>query len=341
MNSRKLQILIVGGYGEVGQLVARFLYDLGHHQLIIAGRSLKAAQALSQSLPGSSPRQLDAFKSTWSDADFEGIGLVVNCIDSTDDIFARACLSRGLSYFDLTADDRAHQRIEALQSLALENHGTAVLSLGLAPGLTNLLARQCHEQRPDSDKFEVGVMLGLGDLHGKAAIRWTLENLFVGHSNKQIFNFGRPWDQRASYWFNFSDQYALERTYHKNFATYLSLSSALVTSFIGFLRKWPRLKGLLSFITEDLIYSISQKFKLPDDGYAVVVRGVKENRSVVEYRISGRIEKVITAKMAALAVHLYLEKQNVSYGVFHSHQIFLLKEFESLFTSDIRLSQEL
>jgi saccharopine dehydrogenase (NAD+, L-lysine-forming) len=44
-------------------------------------------------------------------------------------------------------------------------------SVGLAPGLTNLLAKYCLEWLGTVDALEIGILLGLGEAHGPAAIR--------------------------------------------------------------------------------------------------------------------------------------------------------------------------
>lgn len=343
MNSLNKQILIVGGYGEVGQLLVQFLYNWGYKNITISGRNQASALALAKQYPGTTVRQLDATKKDWNDRDFEDVYAVVNCIDAVHDCFARACLSRGVIYFDLTAEESSHKMFEKLDNLAKHNHGTAILSLGLAPGLTNLLTRQCYEDHPEADSFKIGVMLGLGDVHGKAAIRWTLDNLMITdprYLDSCTLNFANHWGVRRAYWFNFSDQGALRKNYNADISTYLALSSKTVTGLIGVLRRWTFLSPLIKLINESRIFDLGQKFKLPDDGYAAQVSAYKDNRLLVTYRVSGNIEKIVTAKMAAIGVKLFLEKERSLFGVFHSHQIFTLKDFDSLFYSEVRLEKE-
>ncbi|WP_161487845.1 hypothetical protein [Paenibacillus glacialis] len=49
--------------------------------------------------------------------------------------------------------------------------------MGLAPGITNLLAREAERQLCMTEEIEIAVMLGLGDAHGKAEIEWTVSSL--------------------------------------------------------------------------------------------------------------------------------------------------------------------
>jgi hypothetical protein len=53
----------------------------------------------------------------------------------------------------------------------------AVLSLGVAPGLTNLLARHVHQTLGGADRLDITVLLGAGEHHGLDAVGWTVRQL--------------------------------------------------------------------------------------------------------------------------------------------------------------------
>lgn len=103
-------------------------------------------------------------------------------------------------------------RIETLDAGARQSGGLAVLSVGLAPGLTNLLVKAARDRCPEATGFRIGVLLGLGDSHGPAAIDWTLRSLGPLRPEDILpLRFGG--DRRAvpSIPFDFSDQHALMR----------------------------------------------------------------------------------------------------------------------------------
>ncbi|MEC0554668.1 hypothetical protein P8853_14570 [Bacillus haynesii] len=50
-------------------------------------------------------------------------------------------------------------------------------TVGLAPGLTNLLAQKAAQALDETSCIDIAIMLGLGDSHGKAAIEWTVDHL--------------------------------------------------------------------------------------------------------------------------------------------------------------------
>lgn len=83
----------------------------------------------------------------------DGAYAVLMCAEVDNARIARACLERGVHYLDVTA---SHPTLAAMR--ALEGDATALLSVGLAPGVTNLLARHCVELTGAHD-VEIGVLL--------------------------------------------------------------------------------------------------------------------------------------------------------------------------------------
>ena len=116
--------------------------------------------------------------------------------------------------------------MEVLDREAQLSGSTIVLSVGLAPGLTNLLASHVKTKVEDAYHIDIFIMLGLGEEHGEAAVRWTVENLATEfwmqegeelrkkksflESRKTVFPDGLG--RRKGYRFNFSDQHVIKRT---------------------------------------------------------------------------------------------------------------------------------
>ncbi len=71
---------------------------------------------------------------------------MVICLDQTDTRFVEQCLSRGIHYVDISADYGFLSEVEKLDELAKQNGATAMLSVGVAPGLTNMLAARARER---------------------------------------------------------------------------------------------------------------------------------------------------------------------------------------------------
>nr|BFE84300.1 hypothetical protein GCM10020093_069010 [Planobispora longispora] len=165
-------ILIIGGYGAVGREAAAALTGRPGMTVIVAGRDPGRARPV----PGTTAMRVDASDPAGLDRALEGVDTVLMCVESGNAVVARACLERGIGYVDVSASRHVLAEIQELDGLAVERGATAALSVGLVPGVTNLLARICAERSPARD-LRIGALLGSGEHHGPAAIAWTLDGL--------------------------------------------------------------------------------------------------------------------------------------------------------------------
>lgn len=162
----------------------------------------------------------------------EDVDAVLMCAEAGNARVAQACLQRGIHYLDVSATHRLLGRLEDLDDLAREHNATAVLSVGLVPGVTNLLARYCTE-RSQAEDVRIGVLLGSGDEHGPAALRWTLDGLGEMGGSWRM-RFPAPYGWRTIHRFPFSDQYTLPRTLQVERArTGLCLDSRVTTALLA------------------------------------------------------------------------------------------------------------
>ncbi len=165
-------IVIVGGYGQVGRSLADRLAPRYPGRVVLAGRSQEKADRAAASV-GHDCRGMRLDTADGSAP--EGAGVVIMCLDQFDPSFASHCLSGGLGYVDISADGRILEMIEALGPTATRKGGTGLIDVGLAPGLTNLAARLLVESVPEVRQLDIFVLLGSGDDHGTAALEWTLD----------------------------------------------------------------------------------------------------------------------------------------------------------------------
>ncbi len=156
-----MKLLVLGGAGRFGAPAARALatQDLVT-ELVIAGRDLAAAGALASEL-GDKARALavdandeDALASALQDVD-----LFVNMSGPSSTLLLpslRAAIRAGTHYCDIAEDGRAVARALSLDADARAADITALLGIGLAPGLTNLMAMHAAAQLDDVDAVQVG-----------------------------------------------------------------------------------------------------------------------------------------------------------------------------------------
>jgi saccharopine dehydrogenase-like NADP-dependent oxidoreductase len=278
----------------------------------------------------------DAIKS------LDGAGVVVACAETGDAKrdagLARACLERGIHYVDVSASYALLDEIEKLDALAKRRAATAVLSVGLSPGLTNLLARHCVDALGDELRnLDIFVMLGLGEAHGEAAIRWTVENLdkrfeapgvpgTVGSlEDSRTTLFPGRYGRRRAYRFDFADQHVLARTLGiERVATRLCFDSAAATRLLALTKRTGVFRALKHRRVRDALVALLSRFRVGSDGFAVKVEaeGLNGERpELYSCSIRGRGEGHATGIVAALVAERLCDSP-CEPGVFHIEQLF-------------------
>lgn len=145
MMSPRTRVLIIGGYGAFGSLIAERLAREAELDLVIAGRNAQRAEAAATRLQPAakaslSPAVADATTLTAADIIALAPRIVINAsgpYQSQDYTLARACITAGTHYIDL-ADARAFvMGIIALDGEA-RNAGVSVVSgASSVPGLSS------------------------------------------------------------------------------------------------------------------------------------------------------------------------------------------------------------
>ncbi|MBB1243765.1 saccharopine dehydrogenase NADP-binding domain-containing protein, partial [Streptomyces durbertensis] len=230
-------MLVVGGYGAVGATVTTALSRWFPGRVLPAGRDpRRARRAGGVTLDVSDPAALHRV------LDETGTTLVVLCVEPPDESAARTCLERGIHLVDVNATPLLLQRTERLHDAARAAGATAALSVGVAPGLTNLLARRAHDAVGGAERLDLTVLLGTGEHHGQDAVRWTVAGLAepaphpaTAHPLRvELPGFGA----RTAHPFPFSDQHTLPGTLDvPHVTTRLCLDSRPLTATLFALRR--------------------------------------------------------------------------------------------------------
>ncbi|MEU5876650.1 saccharopine dehydrogenase NADP-binding domain-containing protein [Spirillospora sp. NPDC047279] len=276
------RIVLIGGYGAVGREAAALLAGWYPGAVVLAGRHPERARPV----PGTTAMRIDLDD---LDGVLDGTDAVVMCVDHGNVRVARACFERGIHYVDVSASYDVLAGIERLDGVAAERGASGVLSVGLAPGVTNLLARTVGG--PD---VRIGVLIGSGEAHGPAALEWTLDGLAaMGSSWPMPFT---GYGTRTVHAFPFSDQHTLRRTLGAPaVATGLCLDSRIMTAALA---RLARLSGLLSRprIRAGVLATLG-RVHVGSDGFAVTVTSGEQVAS-----FGGRRQSRATGVVAALAV---------------------------------------
>lgn len=143
-------ILILGGYGNAGLMIARLLVSQTKIGMILAGRNGQRAKRAAAQL--NAEFQTDCFSGMQVNAAdkasllqaFKNIQMVVVASSTVEftSIVAQAALEAGIDYFDLQISVTAkHQVLEALRERILHSGRCFITDGGYRPGLPAALVR--------------------------------------------------------------------------------------------------------------------------------------------------------------------------------------------------------
>lgn len=241
----------------------------------------------------------------------DGVESVLNCTEMRNAGVARIALERGIDYVDVSASPQVLTEIEELDGFARSRGARVALSVGLVPGVSNLLAALIAEE--GERQVQIGVLLGTGEHHGRAAIDWTLRGLGQLHGSWTM-GFPKPYGPRNVYAFPFSDQYTLPRTIGVGMArTGLCLDSRLSTEALRVLSRPTAERVLRRSAVKNLLLGCLTRVHLGDDRF--VVSACTERAQAT---VQGRGQSRATGVIAALVLDQLSEFPP---GVHHLEQI--------------------
>jgi hypothetical protein len=318
-----MTIIVLGGYGALGRAAATALGAWFPGDVIAAGRSLARAQLLTTATGATVlPAQVDLSHPGELDRLLDGAQVLVACVEHDNVRVAAACLQRGIHYVDVSASYPVLAGIERLDGLARRHSAAAVLSVGLAPGLTNLLASDCARHLESVSGVDIAVLLGLGERHGRAAVEWTLDTLHAKPppARPQRVRFPGEARCRTTYPFGFSDQYTLRRTLGVNtVTTRLCFDSGSLTRSLFLVRRTGALRVLRSPRLRRALTAAIPKLHIGNDAFAVVARAHGDNCTVTG-SISGHNQSQVSGLVTA-EIARQLHTAAVPPGVHHIEHI--------------------
>lgn len=237
-----IDALILGARGAVGRVIADDLRRRGHRVTPAGRRPTPGGLPLDLAAPGG----LTALRAAAA-----GFDVIVNASGVEEPALGAAVGTTPLvdvsatgAYLDGLAD--------AVRAAGQPT--TVVLGAGLVPGLSTLLIADLSP-RPGDD-VDVAVVLGSGEEHGPAAVRWTAE--LAGRSLheppepgtvpnlRERRRLSGPLGERTHLRADFPDHVLLGRAGGYAVRSYLALTSPLATAALGLVGRFPGLRPLVS-----------------------------------------------------------------------------------------------
>jgi hypothetical protein len=221
-----VRALVLGGYGAVGAEVVSELRAGGDDGLVAGRDPARADQVVDLRQPGAA---------TYRTA-VASVDVVVNAAGIEDPALAAIAAEHGAAFVDITATSAYVAALERLRPPR-----PVLVSVGLAPGLTSLLAAAVHDTEPGP--IDLALLVGAGERHGAAATAWSyglLGTRFQDPDGRLVRNYTRPrrfalpgQGRRRLYRADFSDQHALSRDLAVPVRTYFGVDSRLATALLA------------------------------------------------------------------------------------------------------------
>ena len=342
----KNDLLIVGGYGTIGQRIAADLAQDHVSRVVVAGRSGERAAQFAATLGhGVRGRQIDVDDPASIAAALDSVSLVVSCIDQREPHLLRAAIAHGLAYTDITPHLMQRRPTEAMKTDAKGSGARIVLGAGLAPGISSMFARLGAERVGEVVRVESNVLLSICDTFGPSSRSYIMEEIALPYtvqidSRPQAMHafseatqviFPPPLGRRTAYLFPFSDQVFFHETLGARTAlTRLSLDppwlgrtlAALVRLGVPALMRRragarERFNGLVGWL---------QQRYAGHDWYGLVVE-VQGTGGTVRVSLAGHRQADATAIGAAAVVRALYEGEVEQPGIWLAEQVVPLRPF--------------
>ncbi|WP_331755802.1 saccharopine dehydrogenase NADP-binding domain-containing protein [Streptomyces sp. NBC_01643] len=311
------RILVVGGYGAVGATVTSALSEWFPGRVVPGGRDESRAQR--HGGVRVDVTDLDSFRHTLDS--LGDVTMMVLCVEPPDASVARACLERGIHVVDIGATQHLLDGVAELHDLATSAGATAVLSVGVAPGLTNLLARRAHDAVGGAERLDLTVLLGSGERHGTDAVRWTVDGLAAERITARSIRTALPgYGIRTVHPFPFSDQHTLRRTLGvAEITTRMCLDSRLLTGLLFALRRAGLLRAARLHTVRTTLTEVFRRVHIGGDGFGIRADARRGDRHVA-YTINGQAQSRVTGLVAAYVARELLTN-TAPVGVHHIEEL--------------------
>lgn len=336
-------ILVVGGYGTIGRMLCALLTKWVPGGVVVAGRSEAKAERFASTHDTFRPARIDASDPSTFDAALDRVGTAVMCLDANTPAVAEACFRRGIDYVDLSPTDAHLRQVDALDGAARASGATGLLSVGLAPGMTNLLVRDAVEDLNAARCADITLLLGVGDAFGPDTIQWTVDTALQpftieeDHRQRRVKPFSDSrvvdlpgWGRRRACRVNLADQHILQRTLDvPAVATRLCYGSRLITTEIAILSRLGLFQPLASAPGPARIAAMANALPCGTDEFVIhtEVRGIRNGQPVALARwLRGTNQARATAHVANTAVRR-IRHRSVDAGAYHLHELFPTQSF--------------
>ena len=212
-----MKILILGGYGSTGKLLAKHLLQQTNHDVILAGRSLEKADALAKQLNDEriSTRRIDAANMDSLREGLKGADFLLVASPTTHhaEMVIQAALDTGVDYLDVQLSDAKLAALRTCEREIIKKGLCFITEAGFHPGLPSAMVRYAAGRLDTIESALTAGYLNIGNLPYTEAVDELMEGFI--HYQAQVYRNGawtKPssWDMRK---FDFGPQIGKRDSY--------------------------------------------------------------------------------------------------------------------------------
>jgi len=305
-------LCLLGGYGDVGLRLARLLHQQSTLTIVLAGRDGERAEAAARTVgPRCRGMALDV-RASEARGQLAGMALCVNLTEATPPGLAADLIAAGTHFIDSAATPAYVAELRQTIGAVPLPRASGVLETGLAPGLTNLLARDICAARPETRHIDILIEMGMGTHHGIAATEWTLQALDQTYPMKSggqwqdirtgamSRHFATETGRVHAIGFAFSDQASIARDHDLDGArTFLAVDPRWMTRAMGWL-SIPPLNGVLSRRSGPLARAMQRLPAMGGTGTRLILESRDSRGEVIAtHSLTGGAQADMTATVIA------------------------------------------
>lgn len=287
-------IAVLGGSGDVGaRVVDLLLAQDPDTEVLVVGRRLEPARRVAARSPRCRAVTADATDpASWAPLlDAHG---VVSTVEPPGVDLATACIERGRDWVDLTATPARITALLALDELARAHGARVRVGVGVAPGLTGLLAAQVLASAPEADEVWVTTRLHLLDDHGPAAASWSADALRPSEG---------PRPDPAAAAADFADRVLLARQHPGvTTRTFLHMDPTIVGRTMAMAAARANTRRMVRWLVDGPAGGLSERLPRRARPFSVTVEARRHRQRIQRARLIGRGQSRTTAAVGVLAL---------------------------------------
>lgn len=187
------KILILGGYGYTGKLLAKYLLAETDVHIVIAGRSLEKAQAFVDELadPRACAQKVDASEAATLQPALQDVDLCLVAAPTTHhaETVIYACLAARVDYLDVQFSAAKLKALQAAEKQIRKSERCFITEAGYHPGLPSAMVRYAAKKL---DRIESAVTAGYLNMGKDLPYSEAVDELMEGFVNyeAQVFKNG-------------------------------------------------------------------------------------------------------------------------------------------------------